>query len=638
MKERDRRGGSKRNDDRARYALGVFQTQNHDRQRSERNGCCLPRNCVRGVRECLHAMKKITWNMIHAQAEEIANLRAGDEDGDPVGEADNYGTGEVFDGGAHARDPKHHKEYASHDGAGEKAVDAVFCDDAGDHHHESTGRPADLRLGASQRGNNEPGDNRAVDAGLRRYPGRNRKRHRQRQGNQPDGYAGKEVGNKFVAVIVAQQDYGFGQPCIQRAGHTFNRRTDSDRLSASLTAKQWTPCALRDALCCEMNPRNVWQTASSRRNYRSGLQVFALLVFGGVQLGFRARGIPAQNRFARGADFIEPADSSGMRRGFHQIWIGRRFFRNRPHGIDKKIALFFGFRLRRLDHQRPRNNQRKCRGIRMEPVVDQSLGDVHGADAILFLVCVAEDHFVHGGQGIREIVNAFQMLADVVGVEHRILGGLPDAGTIRQNVSEGAHQHSEISGERFYATDGIRPHRLEAKPAAFLFHKDRNRAKRLQDFLHRHWARARTASPVGSRKCFVQIQMHYVYAKIARPRDAGESVHVRAVHIQQRALAVQDLRDFRDALLKNAQRRRIRDHQRSDIRRDQFAKLVDVNLPVRFGFNVFHFVARDNRGGRIRAVRGIRNQNFLTWIALLLQIRANQQQAGKFALSAGGGL
>src|SRR5712671_6242557 len=638
MKERDRRGGSKRNDDSARHALGVFQTQNHDSQGTDRNNCGLPGNRVRGVREGLHAVKKITWNMIHAQAEEVANLRAGDEDGDSVGEADNYGTGEIFDGGAHARDPKHHEEHASHDGACEKAIDAILRDDAGDHHHESTGRAADLRLGASQRGNNEPGDDRAVNAGLRRYPGGNRKRHRQRQGNQPDGYASKEVGNKFVAVIVAQQDYGFGQPGIQRGGHTFNRRTDSDRLSASLTAKQWTPCALRDALCCEMNPRNVWQTASSRRNYRSGLQVFALFVFGRVRLGFRARGIPAQNRLARGADFIEPADSSGMRRGFHQIWIGRRFFRNRPHGIYKKIALFFGFRFRRLDHQCPGNNQRKCRRIRMESVVDQSLGDVHGADAILFLVCVAEYHFVHGGQGIRQIVNAFQMLADVVGVEHRVLRGLPDAGTIRQNVGERAHQHSEISGERFYATDGIRPHRFEAKPAAFLFHKDWNRAKRLQDFLHGHRARARTASAVRSRECLMQIQVHHVHAEIARPRDSRESVHVRAVHIQQRALGVQDLRDFRDALLKNAQRRRIRDHQRSDIRRDQFTKLVDVDLAVRFGFNVFHFIARDNRGGRIRAVRGIRNQNFLTWIALLLQIRANQQQAGKFALSAGGGL
>src|SRR5207253_8489309 len=36
-------------------------------------------------------------------------------------------------------------------------------------------------------------------------------------------------------------------------------------------------------------------------------------------------------------------------------------------------------------------------------------------------------------------------------------------------------------------------------------------------------------------------------AQIARPRHAGQRVHVRAVHIQQGALAVQDLRDFRDA-------------------------------------------------------------------------------------------
>src|SRR6266403_256421 len=180
--------------------------------------------------------------------EEVANLRAGDEDGDPVGEADNYGTGEVFDGGAHSRDPKHHQEYASHDGAGEKAVDAVLRDDAGDHHHESTGRAANLRFGAAQRRNDESGNNRAVDAGLRRYPGRNRKRHCQRQGNQPYSYAGKQVGNKFVAVIVAQQEYGFGQPGIQRAGHTFNEAYRLQQPKREFNSKTV------DAMCAPRRP------------------------------------------------------------------------------------------------------------------------------------------------------------------------------------------------------------------------------------------------------------------------------------------------------------------------------------------------------------------------------------------------
>ena len=52
---------------------------------------------------------------------------------------------------------------------------------------------------------------------------------------------------------------------------------------------------------------------------------------------------------------------------------------------------------------------------------------------------------------------------------------------------------------------------------------------------------------------------------------------------------------------------------------------VDVNLAVRFGLDVFDFVAGDDGGGRIGAVRGIRDQHFLARIALLFEIGADEQ-------------
>ena len=121
--------------------------------------------------------------------------------------------------------------------------------------------------------------------------------------------------------------------------------------------------------------------------------------------------------------------------------------------------------------------------------------------------------------------------------------------------------------------------------------------------------------------------MHHVNAEVSRPRDAGKRVHVGAVHVQQRAFGVENLCDFGDALLENAERRRIGDHQRGDVGRDEVAQLVDVDLAVRFGLNVFDFVAGDNRGGWIGAVRGVGNQNFLARVALLFEIGAYQQQA-----------
>ena len=53
------------------------------------------------LRKRLHAMEKIARDVVHAKAEEVADLRAGNEDGDAVGEADDYGAREIFYRGAH---------------------------------------------------------------------------------------------------------------------------------------------------------------------------------------------------------------------------------------------------------------------------------------------------------------------------------------------------------------------------------------------------------------------------------------------------------------------------------------------------------------------------------------------------------
>ena len=95
-----------------------------------------------------------------------------------------------------------------------------------------------------------------------------------------------------------------------------------------------------------------------------------------------------------------------------------------------------------------------------------------------------------------------------------------------------------------------------------------------------------------SRKCFVQIQVHHVHAKIAWTRNARQRVHVRAVHVKKRAAFVQDRRNFRDALFEHAQRARIREHQRGNIVGAKFAKMIGINLAARVRLDIFYFVAR----------------------------------------------
>ena len=66
-------------------------------------------------------------------------------------------------------------------------------------------------------------------------------------------------------------------------------------------------------------------------------------------------------------------------------------------------------------------------------------------------------------------------------------------------------------------------------------------------------------------KSLVQVQVHYVYAEVARAHFPHQRVHVRAIHVQQTALGMHQLRNFVDLQLKHAERVGIGEHQRSHI-------------------------------------------------------------------------
>ncbi len=322
-----------------------------------------------------------------------------------------------------------------------------------------------------------------------------------------------------------------------------------------------------------------------------------------------------------------------MRSGLYDLRVCGGFVRNSLHGIDKEVAFFLGLGFRWLDHHGARNNQRERRRVRMKAIVDQAFRYVHSAHAVFLLLGIAEHHFVHRGQGIRQIENSLKLLSNVIRIQNGVFRGLPHSRTIRKDVCQRANQHAEISCERFHPADGIRSYGLQRQPAAFFFHQNGHGPERLENLFHRYWSNARPAA-----KCFVQVEVHHVDSQVAWPRHASERVHVRAVHIQQCSFGVQNLGDLRDTLLEDSQRRRIGDHQRRDISGHQFAQFFDVDLPVGFGLDILDFVSRDHGRRGIRSVCGIRNQNLLARIPLLLQKGANQQKARKLSLCACGRL
>src|SRR6266705_325301 len=68
------------------------------------------------------------------------------------------------------------------------------------------------------------------------------------------------------------------------------------------------------------------------------------------------------------------------------------------------------------------------------------------------------------------------------------------------------------------------------------------------------------------------------------------------------------------------------------------AQLFEVCEAIGSGSHSFHCVAANDRRGRIGAVRGVRDEDFLARIAPLSQCRANHHQTGHLSLGAGGRL
>ena len=141
-----------------------------------------------------------------------------------------------------------------------------------------------------------------------------------------------------------------------------------------------------------------------------------------------------------------------------------------------------------------------------------------------------------------------------------------------------------------------------------------------------------------SGKSLVQIQVHHIDAKIARPHLAHQRVHIGAVHVEQSALGVQNRGDLGDVLLENSQRVGIGQHERGNIFAHLRLQSGDIHHAARIRFQVFDGIVDHRRRRRIRSMRGVWNQNFFSRASLRMVISPHHEQTGHLAMRAGGGL
>src|SRR4051794_38574518 len=163
----------------------------------------------------------------------------------------------------------------------------------------------------------------------------------------------------------------------------------------------------------------------------------------------------------------------------------------------------------------------------MEAVINEALGDVARLHPVLCLQPIAEYHLVHRSGLVRQLVNAFELLANVIGVEHRVFGGLAQAiWTIGEDVRQRAHEHTEVAIEGAHASDRMRAVVLKSELAVWTRNQYRSWEEWLQDSLASHRTRSGTSAAMRCRKCLMQIQVHHVNAEVAGARLADERVHV----------------------------------------------------------------------------------------------------------------
>ena len=166
------------------------------------------------------------------------------------------------------------------------------------------------------------------------------------------------------------------------------------------------------------------------------------------------------------------------------------------------------------------------------------------------------------------------------------------------------------------------------------FHGRRGK-ERHELFRHTNGPRTRPTPAVRRGKGLVEIRVDDVDAHVARPRDADERVEIRAVAIQVRTFAVEDLRHRADLALENAERIRHRDHQRGDVFVHRVLERLQIDRASRVRLQLADLVAGECRRRGIRSVRGVGYEDVLARIATLREGFVNHEDAGELAVCAG---
>ena len=109
--------------------------------------------------------------------------------------------------------------------------------------------------------------------------------------------------------------------------------------------------------------------------------------------------------------------------------------------------------------------------------------------------------------------------------------------------------------------------------------------------------------------------MHHVHAEVSGTSFSDQSVHVGAVHVEQRALGVEDLGDARDVVLKDADGGGVGKHEGGGFFIDLGSEGFEIDAALKVGLEVLDYIAADGGGSGVGAMSGVGDENLAAGIA-----------------------
>src|SRR5947209_3449089 len=136
------------------------------------------------------------------------------------------------------------------------------------------------------------------------------------------------------------------------------------------------------------------------------------------------RRFPAQNGAPGGGHLVEAADREADRLCMQPLRVGPGQIGDLPYGVGEGVQGGLGLGLGGLHHDRLGHDQREIDGGGVITALEQPLGHVERLDPVLVEIARGSYELVHAGPGVREVEHALQATSQVVGGQHRVLGGL----------------------------------------------------------------------------------------------------------------------------------------------------------------------------------------------------------------------